>query len=64
MSKLQSVKVLFNDSKYNYITPINWELSEKDIRDYFVNTTFDLGGYPEEDMQKCTDIELLGINEY
>jgi hypothetical protein len=58
-SKLKSVKVIFKNPVYNYVTSVNGKSSEEGLRNYFVNTVFDVGGYPVEDLQKCIDIKFL-----
>lgn len=54
---MQGVKVIFDNSKYNYVTSCNGTLEQ--IRHYFVGKYFDVGIYPIELMRKCTDIELV-----
>ena len=53
-----SVKVIFANSKYNYTTSVSDKTTEEDARKYFVNTSFDMGIYPVEDLQMCIDIEF------
>lgn len=55
----KSVEVLFKDSKYNYKTTVNGRKSNKLIRMYFVHQKFDVGTYPEENLQECIDINIL-----
>lgn len=56
---MKTVKVIFKDSTYNYVTNINGQVSESEARKYFVGKYFDLGVYPKEDMQQCINIELI-----
>ena len=52
-----SAKVMFNNSKYNYITSLSAQCTKQDAQDYFIGQTFDEGVYPIENMQACTGIE-------
>lgn len=63
MSRLNAVKVIFSNPKYNYRTSIAAEQTEETARDYFVGTVFNLGIYPGEDMQECVDIEFTSGTE-
>jgi len=62
-NNLNTVKVLFTDSKYNYETNISANSTEQTAKEYFVNKYFDLGVYPKEDMQKCIGIEFTDNNK-
>ena len=62
-NNLNTVKVLFTDSKYNYETNVSSNSTEQTAKEYFVNKTFDLGIYPKEDMQKCIGIEFTDNNK-
>lgn len=57
MNNMKVVKVIFKDSKYNYMTNING--SEEKVRDYFVDAWLNMGVFPNEDMQQCIDIEMM-----
>ena len=57
---LASVIVKFQNEKLNYSTMVNGKSSDAKIRDYFVNTTFNLSSCDaNEIMAKCIDIEIL-----
>ncbi len=56
---LKTAHVQFKDSKYDYYTSVNGKLSDKEIKAYFVNTTFDLGAYPSEIYRKCIKCEVF-----
>jgi len=60
---LNSVEVLFDDPKYNYMTSTSPQSTERSCKDYFVGETFNLGTYPKDDYQRCVDINFLGNNE-
>jgi len=57
-NKLNSVKVIFANSRYNYITSVSENTNEKYATKYFVGTFFNVGIYPTENMQQCTRIEF------
>ena len=59
---LNSVEVLFDDPKYNYITSTSPQSNERGCTDYFVGETFNMGQYPKEDYQRCIGINFLGNN--
>ena len=50
-------KIMFNDSKYNYMTSLSAQSAKQDAEDYFIGKTFDVGVYPIENMQTCIGIE-------
>lgn len=62
-NNLNTVKVIFADSKYNYETNVSANSTEQTASEYFVNKYFDLGIYPKEDMQKCIGIEFTDNNK-
>lgn len=62
-NNLNTVKVIFADSKYNYETNVSSNSTEQTAKEYFVNKYFDLGIYPKEDMQKCIGIEFTDNNK-
>jgi len=61
-NNLNTVKVLFTDSKYNYETNVSSNSTEQTAKEYFVGKYFDLGIYPKEDFQKCIGIEFTDNN--
>ena len=56
---MKTIKVIFENPDYNYITSVNLKTTDKENIDYFVNTVFNVGCYPVENMQKCIKIEFL-----
>ena len=62
MKNLNSVKVLFNNSEYNYCTNLSAESTKTSAENYFIGKSFDLGIYPNEDLQKCTGLEFIDNN--
>lgn len=55
---MKTVKVIFEDSQFNYSTNVNPKCSNQEIEKYFVGNYFDMGFYPIENMQKCINIEI------
>lgn len=60
--KLNSVKVLFADSSYNYETNVSVNTTKESASKYFIGQDFDLGIYPAENMQTCIGIEFTDNN--
>lgn len=60
--KLNSVKVLFADTSYNYMTNVSAQSTEQSVKEYFVGKRFNLGAFPIEDMQVCTGVEFINNN--
>ena len=60
--KLNSVKVLFADTSYNYMTNVSAQSTEQSVKEYFVGKWFNLGAFPNEDMQVCTGVEFINNN--
>jgi hypothetical protein len=57
--QMPAVKVLFEESKYNYTTSVSYETDEKEANKYFIGTVFNVGEYPQEIMKKCIGIEYI-----
>lgn len=53
---LRYTRVLFKNKEYNYGTSLSKDISNKDIETYFVNTSFNLGAFPVEDLQVCIGV--------
>ena len=53
-----NVYVKFKDSKRNYHTSVNKLSNVNELESYFVNTYFNVGIYPKEDMQECIGIDI------
>jgi hypothetical protein len=60
---LNSVKVIFEDEKYNYETNVSADSTKKSCEQYFVGKFFDVGSYPVENLQKCISIEFIDNNQ-
>jgi len=61
VSKLATVEVIFKDKKYNYKTSVNGDCTDESLRDYFIDTCFDLATYSEPyimNVQRCIDIKI------
>lgn len=54
-SMLKTAYVKFDEWKYNYHTSVNGNLSDEEIKSYFVGKVFNLGTEENEIMKKCTD---------
>lgn len=59
---LNSVKVLFADSSFNYETSVSATATKKEATNYFVGKWFNVGLYPVENMQQCIGIEFTDNN--
>jgi hypothetical protein len=55
---MQEVRIMFEDDVYNYTTSVNGERTEEEIKKYFVGKYFNMGVYPNENMQQCTNIKI------
>ncbi len=62
-NQLKTAHVKFDDMKYNYSTSVNGQLSDKEIKSYFVNTTLNVGVYPSEIMRKCIGC-VVSLSKY
>jgi hypothetical protein len=60
--KLNSVKVLFEDSKYNYTTDVSSQTTEITAMQHFVGKCFNMGVFPVENMQQCIGIKFTNNN--
>ena len=52
-----SAKIIFERSQYNYTTAVNSNLTESEVKKYFVGKTFNLGIF-KDNMQKCIDCKI------
>jgi hypothetical protein len=55
---MNSVKVKFTDSSYDYWTSVAPHITEAEANRYFVGAWMDMGVFPKEDLQKCIAIEF------
>ena len=53
---MKSVKVIFENSKYNYTTSVSDAATEKTAREYFIGKLINVGVYPKELLKRCKDI--------
>jgi len=63
MKNLNSVKVIFKNSEYNYTTDVSSICTELTAQKYFIGATFNIGSYPGECMQICIGIEFTDNNK-
>lgn len=67
MNNLKTASVQFKDKKYNYLTSVNGKLTDEQIKKYFENKTFNMGGivYKNgieteiDDLQTCIKCEII-----
>lgn len=53
---MNSVKVIFKNSNFNYITTVSDQIDKQKAKSYFVGSFFDVGMFPNENLQKCNKI--------
>lgn len=58
MGNFKTVEVIFKNPEHNYKTSVNPQSLDKSLNEYFVNTWFNLGAYPVENMQQCIKINI------
>ena len=58
MEKFKTVEVLFKDNSNNYKTSVNGASSDESLKKYFVNTMFNLGAYPKENLCECIGVNI------
>jgi hypothetical protein len=56
--RFKTVSVIFEDPQYNYKTSVNPLSSDDSLKQYFINKSFNVGSYPEENMQKCINVQI------
>jgi hypothetical protein len=61
---LGMVRVKFADPKYNYETNVSGSITEEQARNYFVGKMFDVGVYPNQNMQRVIDIDFYTKGTY
>ena len=59
MSNFKTVLVQFENASNNYFTSVNGKLSDEEIQRYFIGKRFDLGIYPNEDLQMCIGCTIV-----
>lgn len=56
---MKSIKVIFKDSQYNYVTSISDKATEEEVKKYFLGKWFDMGIFPAENMQQCINVIFI-----
>lgn len=61
---MKTIRVCFENSKHNYITSVAGHCTEKELREYFVNSQINVGYYVDDrtegiNLQVCTNIEFI-----
>ena len=59
---LNTVKVIFKDSKHNYKTSVASTVTEEEAKIYFIGNLFNVGVFPKEDIKKCISIKYKNNN--
>lgn len=54
---LPSVEVIFENPKHNYVTNMAKNVTREDAMNYFIGKKFNVGVFPNENLQKVIDIE-------
>lgn len=62
MKKLNIITVFFNDCTKSYKTNVSAQSTVKSVTKYFLNTSFDVGNYPNENIQKCIGLHFQDVN--
>lgn len=60
--KLNKVKVMFENSKYDYETSVSSNSTKESCESYFVGKVFNVESYPFEHCLKCIKIEFTDNN--
>jgi len=55
---MKSVKVMFKNNALNYTTSVSAQSTLESVTIYFVGTWFDMGVYPNENLEECIKIEF------
>lgn len=58
-TNLKTACVKFSNEKYNYMTSVNGNLTDDEIKNYFIGKYFNLGNSDKDDMQKCVSCEII-----
>ena len=61
MNNFPTVKVLFANEAYNYITSVAKTITKAEAEKYFVGKSFDIGIFPKDDYQECIGIEYTPL---
>ena len=56
---MKTIKVLFKNSEYDFVTSVGHESNNKSITDYFIGSLFDVGSYRVENMQRAIGFKWL-----
>lgn len=60
---MPTVRVMFENSKYNYSTSVSVNVTKESAKKYFVGKMFNVGSYPKEVMRKCVSIRFTPANK-
>lgn len=56
---LPSVYIEFEESNFNYYTNVSTNVSKDSVIKYFLGNFFNVGIYPNENLQKCIKVTYL-----
>lgn len=59
MNNFKTALVQFSNNSHNYFTSVNGKLSDVEIQNYFIGKRFDMGIYPNEDLQISTGCTIV-----
>ena len=58
---MKTVKVVFENKEYNYVTSVNPLSTEWELCSYFIGTSFNVAPFPAEQAEKCIEILIDGV---
>lgn len=58
---MKKVEVLFRNSKYDFITSVDDEITNTQIHNYYVHNVFNFG-IDKDNLQECIDVNIHLIN--
>lgn len=62
MANLNYAHIFFENSDHSYITDLSIKTTVESVTDYFLNTSFDVGNYPVENLKKCVGLHFYSKN--
>ena len=58
---MRVVKVIFEESKFNYVTSVSPQSDDWGLCSYFIGTNFNVEGFPSERTEICKEILIDGV---
>jgi len=62
MSNLNYIHVFFENIGHSYVTDLSIKTTVESVTEYFLNTSFDVGNYPIENMHNCVGFHFFDKN--